>query len=218
MCGMRWSRCLVYLDDVISFGKSIPEALARLEELSGETWGASALLEELTADLLTAGSDIDLIAASHDDGTLGTVRSWLQSGSVLPWSACAGLSPELRCWRLQVGNLSIDTEGRLWRHRAPPSEALQLVVPIRECRDLIRRFHDSLFAGYRIATVRQLQNRVYWPGIRGDVRTYIASCTICLARKSPCPRKKTMGHVEVGHRWDRVAMDLLDMSVTTPRK
>ena len=26
-----------------------------------------------------------------------------------------------------------------------------------------------------------------------------------------------MGHVEVGHRWDRVAMDLLDMSVTTAR-
>ena len=24
-----------------------------------------------------------------------------------------------------------------------------------------------------------------------------------------------MGHVEVGHRWERVAMDLLDMSVTT---
>ena len=27
-----------------------------------------------------------------------------------------------------------------------------------------------------------------------------------------------MGHVEVGHRWDRVAMDLLDMSVTTTRE
>ena len=25
------------------------------------------------------------------------------------------------------------------------------------------------------------------------------------------------GHVEMGHRWDRVAMDLLDMSVTTPK-
>ena len=33
LCGMRWSRCLVYLDDVISFRKSIPEALARLEEV-----------------------------------------------------------------------------------------------------------------------------------------------------------------------------------------
>ena len=33
LCGMRWSRCLVYLDDVISFGKSVPEALGRLEEV-----------------------------------------------------------------------------------------------------------------------------------------------------------------------------------------
>ena len=31
--GMRWSRCFVYLDDVISFGTSIPEALPRLEEV-----------------------------------------------------------------------------------------------------------------------------------------------------------------------------------------
>ena len=33
LCGMRWFRCLVYLDDVISFGKFILEALARLEEV-----------------------------------------------------------------------------------------------------------------------------------------------------------------------------------------
>ena len=33
LCGMRWSRCLVYLDDVISFGKTISEALLCLEEV-----------------------------------------------------------------------------------------------------------------------------------------------------------------------------------------
>ena len=33
VCGMRWSRCLVYLDDVISFGKTVPEAIWRLEEV-----------------------------------------------------------------------------------------------------------------------------------------------------------------------------------------
>ena len=33
LCGMRWPRCLVYLDDVISFGKSVPEALGRLGEV-----------------------------------------------------------------------------------------------------------------------------------------------------------------------------------------
>ena len=26
-----------------------------------------------------------------------------------------------------------------------------------------------------------------------------------------------MGHVDVGHRWDRVALDLLEMAVTTAK-
>ena len=33
LCGMRWSLCLVYLDNVISFGGTITEALVRLEEV-----------------------------------------------------------------------------------------------------------------------------------------------------------------------------------------
>ena len=109
-----------------------------LPELSGETWVASALLEELTVDLPTAGSDIDLVTASHKDKILQTVRSWIESGNAPAWPACAGLSPELRCWRLQVGNLKIDSVGRLWRRRSPPSEGSQLVVPVRERQELIR--------------------------------------------------------------------------------
>ena len=190
-----------------------------LPELSGETWVASALLEELTGDLSTAGSDIDLVAASRGDKILQTVRSWVETGNAPPRPACAGLSPELRCWRLQVGNLKIDLVGCLWRCRSPPSEGSQLVVPVRERQELIRQFHDSLFAGHLgiTRTIFRLLDRVYWPGLRRDVKTYIASCTICLAQKSPCPRRAPMGHVEVGHRWERVAMDLLDMSVTTAR-
>ena len=56
-----------------------------------------------------------------------------------------------------------------------------------------------------------------WPGLHEDVRSYLASCSVCLARKSPWPRRAPIGHVWVGHRWDRVAMDILDMSVTTPK-
>ena len=84
---------------------------------------------------------------------------------------------------------------------------------------MIRRFRDSLFAGHLgvSRTVYRLQNRVYWPGLYQDIRSYLASCPVCLARKSPCPRRAPMGHVDVGHRWDRVVMDLLDMSVTTAK-
>ena len=97
------------------------------------------------ADLLPAETNVDLIVASRQDASL---RQWIQSESTPIWAECAGLSPELRCWRLQVGNLSIDMEGRLWRRRAPPVEGSQLVVPQSERREMIRRFHDSLFAGH----------------------------------------------------------------------
>ena len=53
-------------------------------------------------------------------------------GRIWKCSPVAGMSPELRCWRLQVGNLKIDSVGRLWRRRSPPSEGSQLVVPVRE--------------------------------------------------------------------------------------
>ena len=186
-----------------------------LPELFGDTWVASALLEELTADLLPAGTNVDLIVASHQDATLATVRQWIQSESSPIWAECAGLSPELRCWRLQVGKLSIDTEGRLWQRRAPPAEGSQLVVPQSERREMIRRLHDSLYTGHLGISRTVLRLCVlYWPGLRQDVHTFIASCTVCIARKSPCPRRAPMGHVAVGRRWERVAMDLLDMSIT----
>ena len=148
-----------------------------LPELSGKTWVAVTLFEELTADLPPAGPDLDLIVASRQDATLTTVREWVQSGAAPAWSECSGLSPELRCWRLQIGNLSVDTEGRLWRRRAPLSGASQFVVPGRECQDMIRRFHDSLFAGHLgfSQMVYRLLDRVYWPGLRQDVRSYLAT-------------------------------------------
>ena len=146
-----------------------------LPELSGETWVAATLLEELTADLPPVASNLDLIVASRQDATLITVHEWVQSGATPAWSECSGLSPELRCWRLQIGNLSVDTEGRLWHRRAPPSGASQLVVPGRECQEMIHRFYDSLLAEHLgvSQTVYRLQDRVYWPRLRQDVHSYI---------------------------------------------
>ena len=88
-------------------------------------------------------------------------------------------------------------------------------MPDREHQDMIRRFHDSLCGGHLGVSrmVYRLLDRVYWPGLRQDVRSYVASCAVCLAWKSPCPRRVPMEHVDVGHRWDRVAMDLLDIDM-----
>ena len=52
-------------------------------------------------------------------------------------------------------------------------------------------------------------------GVSSLWRSYLDSCSVCLAHKSLCSRRALMGHVSVGHRWDPVAMDILDMSVAT---
>ena len=47
-----------------------------------------------------------------------------------------------------IGNLSINSDGRLWRRRAPPAMALQLVVPNSEQRGFIQRFNICRTFGY----------------------------------------------------------------------
>ena len=131
---------------------------------SGETWVAATYLDVLTTDLPATGSDLDFIVASRRYKTLTTVRQWVQTGAAPAWSECSGLSPQLRLL-LQFGNLSVDTEGRLWRRRVPPAMSSQLVVPARERQDLISRYHDSLFAGHLgiSRTTYCLLDHVYWP-------------------------------------------------------
>ena len=53
-----------------------------LPELLGETWVASALLDELTGDLPPAGVNNELVSATSEDRILQTVRSWVESGNV----------------------------------------------------------------------------------------------------------------------------------------
>ena len=95
---------------------------------------AATHLDEANIDLPPSDSEPDLTAS---DKTLTVVREWVRAGAAPARSDCAGLSPELREWHLQFGNLSIDLDGRLWRRPAPPAMALQLVMPAGERRGFI---------------------------------------------------------------------------------
>ena len=149
LCGMRWSRCLVYLDDVISFGATVSEALFRLEEVLEQLsdFGLQLKAKKCTfmqTEVGFLGHIIGRTGLACDPGKVSAVRAWHAPGSVkqvcqfvgfigyyrqfiqdfaglsqplvaLAWKgvtfAWTGLSPELRCWQLQFGNLSVDTDG-----------------------------------------------------------------------------------------------------------
>ena len=62
-------------------------------------------------------------------------------------------------------------------------------------------------------THHKIQLHYFWPGMSDFIRDKITACHKCVSRKSPVNRHQPMGHVPVSGKFDRVAMDMLDVSV-----
>ena len=81
LCGMRWSRCLVYLDDVISFGKTVPEAIWRLEEVLARLsdFGLQLKAKKCTfmqTEVGFLGHIVGRTGLACDPEKLSAVRNW----------------------------------------------------------------------------------------------------------------------------------------------
>ena len=126
--------------------------------------------------------------------------------------------PELRSLWHHRNNLSVDDNGTLWRKRSSQSAQLQLLVPKAGREQLFLSYHASLFGGHlgRTRTLARLADRFYWTGMADDVKDWLSQCVACIKRKSPVGRHHPLGHIPTGHRWDRIAMDILDVCDPTP--
>ena len=49
-----------------------------------------------------------------------------------------------------------------------------------------------------------------------DIKDWLGQCVACIKRKSPVGRHHPLGNIPTGHRWDRIAMDILDVCDPTP--
>ena len=87
LCGMRWSRCLVYLDDVISFGKTVPEALLHLEEVLARLseFGLQLKAKKCTfmqTEVAFLGHIVGRTGLACDPEKLSAFRNWHEPNSV----------------------------------------------------------------------------------------------------------------------------------------
>ena len=95
---------------------------------------------------------------------------------------------------------------------------LQLLVPKAGRERLFLSYHASLYGGHlgRTRTLARLADRFYWSGMADDVKDFLSQCVACIKRKSPVGRHHPLGNIPTGHRWDRIAMDILDVCDPTP--
>ena len=81
LCGMRWSRCLVYLDDVISFSGTVTEALGRLEEVLCRlsNFGLQLRAKKCTfmqTEVVFLGHIVGRTGLACDPAKLAAVQNW----------------------------------------------------------------------------------------------------------------------------------------------
>ena len=108
-------------------------------------------------------------------------------------------------------------------------------VPVQSGEDWIARLDDDLSQPTEISkgwpgttlsilsrvfirtrTLARLADRFYWSGMSDDVKDWLGQCVACIKRKSPVGRHHPLGNIPTGHRWDRIAMDILDVCDPTP--
>ena len=80
LCGMRWSRCLLYVDDVISFSGTVTEALGSLEEVLCRLSNFGLQLKAKKCTFMQT----EVVFLGHIVGRTGLARSWRRYGTDMP--------------------------------------------------------------------------------------------------------------------------------------
>ena len=192
-------------------GSSLDSELIPLE--SGETCIAAVMIAQSeNSQLITSAQMID------SDITI--VRNWFIEGKFPARTQdFAPASFELKAYWIGRKSLFLDNKNILWRNRSETGSRAQLIVPKTMRDTLFNDSHHTTYGGHFgiTHTHSKLQLHYYWPGMSDFVKDRISACHKCVARKSPINRHHPMGHVPVSGRFERVAMDLLDVSVISAK-
>uniref|UniRef100_K7EZ52 Gypsy retrotransposon integrase-like protein 1 n=1 Tax=Pelodiscus sinensis TaxID=13735 RepID=K7EZ52_PELSI len=104
---------------------------------------------------------------------------------------------------------------RLYRVALDPQtgeESVQLLVPARYRKGVLRLGHASPWAGHlgREKTLQRVAQRFFWPGIHREVREFCESCPEC-QRTNPkgVPKAPLVALPVVGVPFERIGLDLV---------
>ena len=201
--------------DSVSTGSSEDADLVPVQ--SGEDWIAK-LNDDLSQPAEISGDSFRISALQREDPVCVALHAWIVADEFPTWTEVKSMLPELCSLWHHRSNLSVDANGTLWRKRSSQSAILQLLVPKAGRERLFLSYHASLYGGHlgRTRTLARLADRFYWSGMSDDVKDWLSQCVACIKRKSPVGRHHPLGNIRTGHRWDRIAMDILDVCDPTP--
>lgn len=163
-------------------------------------------------------SDIRAMQAADTD--INTALSWVAHAQRPPRRKIQGAAQCLRKLWTEFDRLSI-IDGLLCRSVCCPltsKPVIQIVVPSALISDILLQLHgapaSAHFSSERVwERARQF---CYWPSMYRDIKDWCEKCKACQTRRSPVPAQRApMGGSQSVRPFERVAMDLLELPVTS---
>ena len=121
---------------------------------------------------------------------------------------------------LQLWTQLLIVDGILCRHYSPGPDSELITVPVLPRalqQDAIYQAHDIPGSGHQghDKTLQKLRLNAYWVGMSSDVAEHCMKCTVCLQAKLPTPAKAPLMSLPVGSPWEMLAVDVLEVPVST---
>lgn len=169
---------------------------------------------KLTVAHDTAEADDKWEKDQREDPDVSPVIRWMEAGSERPSKeAVSPESPATKClvdqWealRLREGILQ-----RRWVNAKSGEAHWLVVVPVSRREELLREMHEGKTSGHVGVkrTLEKLRQRVYWVGLRQDVREWCKTCRVCAARKGPAHKTRaSLQLYQAGAPMERMAVDI----------
>ena len=165
---------------------------------------------------LTRVSLEDLRKSQVEDPDLRNIIEWKKSLQKRPqWKEIREKSQAVKSlW--QIWDQLFVTDGILKREKilnGKKEPVLQVVVPLKMRNEIFQELHAGRMSGHLgiNRTIERIRNKLYWPGIKADVKRWSVKCLRCEARKPKSgPKRYPMGQIAAGAPFERVAMDILE--------
>ncbi|XP_076863392.1 zinc finger protein 800a isoform X1 [Brachyhypopomus gauderio] len=176
--------------------------------------------ESLTLLLGLAHDATGIRASQEADKEIQVALEWVQNAQKPPKARLRGASRCLRKFWTEFDRLEVQ-DGLLCRVvcSSPTGERVtQVVVPSTLVPEVLQQLHGGS-ASAHFATERvweQARRICYWPSMFRDIRDWCEQCKACQRRRSPVPpHRAPMGSSSATSPFERVAMDIVELPVTT---
>ena len=111
-------------------------------------------------------------------------------------------------------------EGVVYRTYIPGPTSQAITVPVLPAclrKEYLTLCHDSTTGGHQgwHKTLHKLRMEAYWVNMAQDADQHYRECNICQRTKPTAPKRAPMINIPVGRPWQMVAVDILEVPVSS---